>query len=86
MSTQYASLSPTQRESVDQAIADASRANPRARTCVAITTQSKRNSNIVVFFLVGPPAQPVHLEYNNLYFRFAFELCRTWEVSCLSPS
>lgn len=86
ISTQYASLTRAQRESVDRAMAEANRLIPRARTCVAITIQSNKTSDIVVYFSVGPPVQPVHLKYQELYFPFPFELCRTWEVSYIFPS
>ncbi|KAI0851620.1 hypothetical protein F5Y00DRAFT_267773 [Daldinia vernicosa] len=78
--TQYASLNPAQRESVDRVAAEANRSSHRSRTCVAISRQPQgRESCIVAFFSLGPPVQPVHVKYGEQYFQFAFELCRKWE-------
>ncbi|OTA67870.1 hypothetical protein K449DRAFT_186168 [Hypoxylon sp. EC38] len=80
--TQYISLTPAQRASVDRAIQEAHRSSLHTRTCVAITSNSQpgyANSCIVIFFALGPPVEPIHFKYDTRYFRFAFELCRTWE-------
>ncbi|OTA87277.1 hypothetical protein M434DRAFT_35422 [Hypoxylon sp. CO27-5] len=80
--TQYISLTSAQRASVDRAIQEAHRSSLHTRTCVAITSNSQpgyANSCIVIFFALGPPVEPIHFKYDTRYFRFAFELCRTWE-------
>lgn len=81
--TQYASLTSSQRASVDRAILEANRASAHARTFVTISLNesSSGESHIVVFFALGPPVPPVHLRYANRHYQFTYELCRTWEVS-----
>ncbi|KAI0380754.1 hypothetical protein F5Y04DRAFT_91233 [Hypomontagnella monticulosa] len=79
--TQYASLTSSQRASVDRAMLEANRTSARARTflTISLNESSTGDSNIVVFFALGPPVPPVHLRLRDRNYKFTFELCRTWE-------
>ncbi|KAI1135726.1 hypothetical protein F5Y05DRAFT_416068 [Hypoxylon sp. FL0543] len=82
--TQYTSLTPAQRVSVDHAVLEAHRTTPHTRMCVAITTvppsqPNHHNPCIVIFFALGPPVLPITFRYYARYYQFAFELCRAWE-------
>ncbi|OTB06137.1 hypothetical protein M426DRAFT_118791 [Hypoxylon sp. CI-4A] len=91
----YMSLTASQRGLVDRVTREAHHSNPRDRNCVAISLhvapprldsknepiQPDTNTDffIVVFFVLGPPVQPIHLRFDEHNYKFPFELCRTWE-------
>ncbi|KAI1798781.1 hypothetical protein F4811DRAFT_163065 [Daldinia bambusicola] len=78
--SQYASLSSAQRETVDRVTAEANHSSHHSRTCVAINHQfGSGQSCILVIFLLGPLVDPVYVKSGIHHFKFAFELCRTWE-------
>lgn len=85
----FLALNPRFHESILDKLNESTRADGRDRTCLAFevftdkTKSNKPTQQLIVFFSLGRPAEPVMLEdcISGRKMVFPFHLCATWHVS-----